>query len=851
MIQSITSRAVVVLASCLVNPFCALAGETDMGVGSEYTQAVGAGLLSFEYDPNNHQFSNVVLGHAIEFVDLNLDGVEDMVLDASYFAGSLIQYALGSIRPDGSIGYELYQMHSESSFTTATAGDLDGNGWPDLIRRDLHDLYYKVDWVVDGQVVETTVEEHEDLFHLEDVDLEVPGAGAWVRAGDLDGDQIADLVLNTTNEKLVVRWSSRDENTRFESYNTPAGTEQTKLYPVQDYDGDTVPDVLLLDLENEGFVFYAGQATDSIGAAQAIVFSITGFSTASNPAELGQFDLNPAMDVILRDSTSGENRVYLNFVQGTEDYFVLPMLEGEEVESVPGDIDQNGVDEVLLTSVDPLWNSGPEIEDKAILCNPSSMGAERLAIETGNTPDGLSGNDDRFIVCHAVEVSGDGLVDLIWPSDLSYHKLEQDSDPGFFKGYGLRVSPQAPLESGLPMFGASQFEGQKDPLHMLPVDVDGDGIDELYVVGDGTRARLVDIDAGTFANVPGANDGFMSAAADLDGDGAFDTVITTIEDELILKPIDNGGLFGPRIVVPIPNAAGARGVVVADVDLDGRDDVIAIEFSLHHAHVFKGVDVGVLSYHSFLEYDAGLSQIVKPAVLDHNRDGYPDLIYGLSGGFQVYENQGDGTFSEGSMLAVPAISSYWIVTEDMDQDGNVDIISANITYIESPAVSVHYLGSDGNIEDTVYVFDKSGVPFNEVVVGDLDQDGLLDLAWSAGRIGSGDQLAWNRHQIWMQQSDRKYVSSATLPAPASATVAMSDFNGDGALDVATTSDFDDSVRVHWGAPAACVADLTGEGDLNFLDISEFLSVQLDFNGDGSFNFLDISAYLQAFAAGCP
>jgi hypothetical protein len=55
----------------------------------------------------------------------------------------------------------------------------------------------------------------------------------------------------------------------------------------------------------------------------------------------------------------------------------------------------------------------------------------------------------------------------------------------------------------------------------------------------------------------------------------------------------------------------------------------------------------------------------------------------------------------------------------------------------------------------------------------------------------------------------------------------------------------------------CAADLTGEGDLNFLDISEFLMLYanedpaVDFEPDGNFNFLDVSAYLAAFAQGCP
>lgn len=56
---------------------------------------------------------------------------------------------------------------------------------------------------------------------------------------------------------------------------------------------------------------------------------------------------------------------------------------------------------------------------------------------------------------------------------------------------------------------------------------------------------------------------------------------------------------------------------------------------------------------------------------------------------------------------------------------------------------------------------------------------------------------------------------------------------------------------------ACIADLTGDGQLNFFDVSAFLSAFssmnpiADFTGDGQFNFFDVSAFLGAFAAGCP
>ncbi len=57
--------------------------------------------------------------------------------------------------------------------------------------------------------------------------------------------------------------------------------------------------------------------------------------------------------------------------------------------------------------------------------------------------------------------------------------------------------------------------------------------------------------------------------------------------------------------------------------------------------------------------------------------------------------------------------------------------------------------------------------------------------------------------------------------------------------------------------ASCPADLTGDGVLNFFDVSAFLNAYnamdpaADFTNDGVFNFFDVSAFLNAFNAGCP
>lgn len=56
---------------------------------------------------------------------------------------------------------------------------------------------------------------------------------------------------------------------------------------------------------------------------------------------------------------------------------------------------------------------------------------------------------------------------------------------------------------------------------------------------------------------------------------------------------------------------------------------------------------------------------------------------------------------------------------------------------------------------------------------------------------------------------------------------------------------------------ACPADLTGDGMLNFFDVSAFLAafaaqdLAADFNNDGILNFFDVSAFLSAFNQGCP
>ncbi len=69
--------------------------------------------------------------------------------------------------------------------------------------------------------------------------------------------------------------------------------------------------------------------------------------------------------------------------------------------------------------------------------------------------------------------------------------------------------------------------------------------------------------------------------------------------------------------------------------------------------------------------------------------------------------------------------------------------------------------------------------------------------------------------------------------------------------------FDDSDMSFTITGNACAVDLTGDGVLDFFDVSAFLNAYTamdpaaDFTGDGVFDFFDVSAFLNAYSAGCP
>ncbi len=219
---------------------------------------------------------------------------------------------------------------------------------------------------------------------------------------------------------------------------------------------------------------------------------------------------------------------------------------------------------------------------------------------------------------------------------------------------------------------------------------------------------------------------------------------------------------------------------VADLDGDGRNDVVAMEFTnaARHVYVYHQTQGGALAVPPD-EIDTGLT-LSGIAAGDLNGDGLADLVVSgmssTSGASVVLAFfQDPETHVLGSPQAVAAVSGG-VSVADVDGDGRKDLVVAG------GSIQVLFQGSSGALSAPVDVA-SSGLWGGEVHVGDLDGNGLADVVVRSGAT----QMA-----VYRQTSPRTFATSPdtydvlTSYWPEAGAFAVGDVNGDGRADLVVT-----------------------------------------------------------------
>jgi hypothetical protein len=294
---------------------------------------------------------------------------------------------------------------------------------------------------------------------------------------------------------------------------------------------------------------------------------------------------------------------------------------------------------------------------------------------------------------------------------------------------------------------------------------------------------------------------------------------------------------------------GCKDTLLADIDGDGDNDVLASSSEQNKIVLYKNLD-GLGNFSDQILISGSAISAAKLEVLDIDGDGDLDLFAVLKLQDQIvwYENtDSQGTFGEANIIPIQTNYPEYIFGNDIDLDGDIDLFFASRT--DNKISWLENTDGLGNFSEE-HIITNSTLEAMVVTLGDIDNDGDMDVV--SGSRGD-KKIAWYENLDGFGNFGPQNIISDTYSIIID--IKITDINGDGDNDIVFGT-FGPVGGISWyenldglgtfGAPIMLgnaalssldeiqISDLENDGDIDIVSASYRILFLNNLDGQGTF-----------------
>ncbi|NCC52287.1 MAG: DUF11 domain-containing protein [Spartobacteria bacterium] len=623
------------------------------------------------------------------------------------------------------------------------AGDINNDGYMDLLGASISMLSNSIAcWLsVDGSGTNWT------------------GISVWtnapqnVRLADMDGDGDLDSVAIVPGSKTIF-WSENVDGTGSNWVPHYVTTNWAEGYDlcVADMDGDSHQDVI-------AYNYSAGRIdvwlnVDGSGLNWTSTMVTTGFSSPTS-LDAADIDRDGDMDIV-GTSRSKATVSWFENVNGNGtnwvEHVVSSALNYVQSASV-ADINNDGLPDIVAAG------QTPDIVRAFINVDGSGTNWQATYIDSSAMMD-----PSEVFTC---DLDRDGDIDVLCASeaagDLVWYDNPLSEGGGAWTEYSVDLS-----FSGVRRIGAADMNGDGNTDYLAA----GEGANKVSWFPNRTMTKT-----GGFTTAGEVRTNFTDAyscrAADFDGDGDVDVVGSAmlVSPELMwAENLDGHGEEWAYHDISSGLFTSVRSLRVADINRDGRNDVLATSFSQGEVRWWSNADRTGTNLVA-IPVATNVAGASFAACADMNRDGHLDVVaVGLWTNLIAWWQNTDGTGTAWTRRDVAVMLTPLCAQPlDINRDGRMDIAAVSYTAPSNDICWWQNLDGTG-LSWSKHVIEEDFTSAWYLDGADMDGDGDMDIyACSYGSAGiswwenmDGQGTSWTRQVIDSSFAGCRYVQAYDL-----------------------------------------------------------------------------------------